>query len=409
VNLRQRLREVTGESLALEGGADTCRVCGQSGPVAFYEANAVPSQTCVLLDTLDEAADYPSGDMLLVFCERCGFIQNSRFDPALVDYSVPTEESQAFSPTFTEFAAALANELVARYDLVGKSVLEVGCGKGDFLRLLAERGISSGRGIDPGYLPNRIVGPGLELEFTRDWFGPGHTHLTADLVLTRHLMEHVSNVSEFLGWLRESVLATPGAALFTEVPDVGRVLAEGAFWDVYYEHCSYFTAGSLERALNRAGFDVDWLRMGFGDQYLLAGAVPTGGATGRVSGGPDIDGLAVLVEDFAHLAADRLSFWRDRITAEIGGGGRVVVWGGGSKAVAFLTSLGVSDVLVVDINPYKQGRWLPGLAVEVQPPDILRDLPPSLVIPMNSAYSSEIRHDLREMGLDPVLIPVQPE
>ena len=88
------------------------------------------------------------GDLLLGFCERCGFIQNVRFEPRLVDYSKPTEESQAFSSRFQLFAEDLADQLVAEHDLRGKTVLEVGCGKGDFLALLAERGIARGVGID---------------------------------------------------------------------------------------------------------------------------------------------------------------------------------------------------------------------------------------------------------------------
>ncbi|MCH8129246.1 MAG: SAM-dependent methyltransferase, partial [Acidobacteria bacterium] len=77
--------------------AMTCRACGGGDLEVFYEVASIPSQTCVLLDTAEEAAAYPTGSIVLGFCRDCGFIQNTVFDPQDIDYSQPTEESQAFS------------------------------------------------------------------------------------------------------------------------------------------------------------------------------------------------------------------------------------------------------------------------------------------------------------------------
>lgn len=370
--------------------------------IAFYEVPAVPAQTCVLLDTEDEASSYPLSSILLAYCERCGFIQNVRFDIDAIDYSRPTEESQAFSPRFNEFAAALADDLVARLDLAGRSVLEVGCGKGDFLRLLAQRGIGPALGIDPGFLPERDEDSG-GVEFRKEFYGPADTHLTADLVATRHLMEHVPNVQEFLGWLRESASHTDGAVLFTEVPDTARVLREGAFWDVYHEHCSYFTMGSLARAIRSVGMTVTRLEYGFDGQYLLAESMLEAGAAGDFSDEESVEDVGKLVESFAAEAEAAVKYWRQTIGAHLDSGDSVALWGGGSKTSGFLSSLGVGSVTVVDINPHKQGKWLPGTRVEVSEPQVLQDLRPSLVIPMNPIYTAEIRRDLDAMGLSPTI------
>jgi len=377
-----------------------CRACGADDLEAFYEVASIPSQTCVLLDTADDAAAYPTGGIELAFCKTCGFIQNTAFDQNKVDYSQPTEESQAFSPEFQRFAANLASTLIERHRLEDKVVLEIGCGKGDFLSLLAERGIGEGIGIDPGYLPNRQV-DGAKLSFMKDWYGPDDVHLTADLVLTRHLLEHVPNVAEFTGWLLDSTAATPGGALFTEVPDTRRVLREGAFWDVYYEHCSYFTVGSLARMLRSAGLHIEHLELAYNGQYLLADGIP--GETGP----PDpieepVDELAADVAGFATHAAQQVEEWRTRIDDLVGRGDQVAVWGGGSKAVAFLAAVatGAPGVTVVDINPHKQGKFLPGSAIEVEPPQVLVVKEPQLVVPMNPIYEGEIRSDLTAMGLD---------
>ena len=64
------------------------------------------------------------------------------------------------------------------------------------------------------------------------------------------------------------------ATAYLEVPDADRILAEGAFWDVYYEHVCYFTAGSFARLADRAGLEVLTLRSGFDAQYLMLDGSP---------------------------------------------------------------------------------------------------------------------------------------
>lgn len=402
-----RLEEAAGlgGDAVAEARENTCLACGASGMEAFYQVAGVPAQTCVLLDSESEAADYPTGDILLAFCGSCGFIQNVRFDPNIVDYSKPTEESQAFSPRFTEFASDLADDLVERHHLVGRAVLEVGCGKGDFLQLLLDRGIGSGLGVDPGYLPNRDLEEDPRVHYRREWYDAESTHLTGDLILTRHLMEHVPNVSEFFGWLVSSAEHTDSAVLFTEVPDTARVLKEGAFWDVYHEHCSYFTIGSLARALRNVGLSVERLQYGYDNQYLLA--------TATFSAGTDVfeieespEELADLAGQFAATASSAIVSWRKTIEEVMDSGRSVAVWGGGSKAAAFLTAMGRDDLTVVDINPHKQGKWLPGSGVMVEDPGVLQASDPDLVIPMNPIYVEEIREDLTELGLTPRIRPL---
>lgn len=391
---------VVGASAAEEAVEGSCHACGANGLVAFFEVKGVPAQTCVLLDSEEDAEGFPTGEILLAFCKTCGFIQNLRFDLQLVDYSKPTEESQAFSPRFTEFATQLADTLFERYDLEDKAVLEIGCGKGDFLQLLVDRGIGSALGIDPGYLANREVQDGRVVEYRRDWYGASDTHLTGDLVISRHLMEHVPNVGEFFGWLAESARKTKDSAVFTEVPDTARVLEEGAFWDVYHEHCSYFTIGSLARSIREAGMTVTDLRYGFDNQYLLADSRPyPGGKPLEIE--DTQDEIAQLAVHFAEVASSSVNRWRTRIEDVRTEGGSVAVWGGGSKAVAFLTSIDAEVVTVVDINPHKQGKWLPGVAVQVQSPETLKGPRPDLVIPMNPIYVDEITRDLDKMGLSP--------
>ena len=73
------------------------------------------------------------------------------FDSSLQEYCQNCEESQHVSPTFTKFARELAQRWIDRYDLHNKTILEIGCGKGEFLTLICELGNNRGIGIDPTY------------------------------------------------------------------------------------------------------------------------------------------------------------------------------------------------------------------------------------------------------------------
>lgn len=122
----------------------------------------------------------------------------------------------------------------------------------------------------------------------------------------------------------------------------------------------------------------------------------------------DIDKVAACVHSFARRSAYQISRWRREIVAAQHRGERTVLWGGGSKAVAFLTTLGAGEEIdcAVDINPGKQDTYLAGTGHPVVAPARLKEAPPDRVIVMNPVYMAEIRRDLERLGLAPALVPV---
>ena len=260
-------------------------------------------------------------------------------------------------------------------------------------------------GVDPGYLPGARAGgddlPGLS--FDRAWFDPAAVPFGPDLVVCRHTLEHVDRVAPFLRGVTR-VMRSPGARAFFETPDAARVLREGAFWDIYYEHCSYFSEGDHARALRAAGLEVTGSRLAYAGQYIVQHAAPAAGRAPVAAEG-DLPALRALAAGFPGRVAGTLNAWRRRLESARAAGQRVALWGGGSKAVAFLSDPALADCVtqVVDINPYKQGRFLPGTGHRVEAPAALADTRPDLVIAMNPVYRAEIAADLRGMGLSPAL------
>jgi SAM-dependent methyltransferase len=368
-----------------------CPACGEGRLELFYEVDPVPVHSCRLVAGKEEALGFPTGRLALAVCHACGFVTNTAFDASLQDYSVDYEETQAFSPHFVDFLEELARRWVDRYELRGKRVLEIGSGKGEFLLLLHELGVGEAIGIDPGFAPERVEErPGLR--FIRDLYSERYADLQADAVVCRHTLEHIQPVADFMRLVRSTLHG--GEPVLFELPDVLRVLREGAFWDLYYEHVSYFSPGSLARLFRATGFEPVVLELDYDDQYILIES--QAGAGGELL--PLEEEPAVVAEA---VAGFRAAFdatredWRTRLAAAE----RPVIWGAGSKGVAFLTTLGEGIGLAVDVNPYKQGKFLAGSGVEVVAPEALRDYRPDLVVAMNSVYLDEIGQVLSDLGV----------
>lgn len=121
-----------------------------------------------------------------------------------------------------------------------------------------------------------------------------------------------------------------------------------------------------------------------------------------------MDEIRSGVRSFVDATHAAIASWEDRLEEANAAGKKVVIWGASSKGVAFLTSLRNGDTVeyAVDINPYKQGRFMPGAGQEIVGPDFLEDYRPDLVIPMNPIYLEEIRSDLMGRGLTPELLAV---
>jgi SAM-dependent methyltransferase len=372
-----------------------CSSCGSSEVSAFYEVRNIPVNSCILLPTEQEALDFPRGDVVLGFCKSCGFISNVAFNALKVIYSPKYEDQQSFSSTFNSFAQGLAERLVNKYLLHDKKILEIGCGKGDFLSLLCELGPNSGVGIDPAYIKGRVLSKASDrLEFIADYYSQRYGNYKGDFVCCRHTLEHIPNVFEFVNQIRKSIGDRLDTVVFFEVPDVTRILREQAFWDIYYEHCSYFSLGSLAKLFRRCRFELTDLYRDFNDQYLIIEARPALQLSNKINMlEENVAKMAIDVQYFASHCNEKLSQWRESIKRYKDSGKRIIVWGTGSKCVSFLTTLGIKDEVayVVDINPFRQGKFIPGAGKEIMAPEFLKECKPDLILVMNPVYCQEIK------------------
>jgi hypothetical protein len=381
-----------------------CPGCNAPLAVPVYSVAATPVTVATVFTTAEQARAVPRGPVDLVLCEQCGLLFNPLFRAALAEAGARYESSQASSAHFSSFAQSLAKSWVERHALTGKSVLEIGCGRGDFLQLMLAHGVARARGLDPVAPPEGIQQPGLTIEPRS--FDSGTVAREADAVVCRHTLEHIPEVRAFLRLLVDWARRVPDRVVLFEVPAAERILQEGAFWDVYYEHCNYFTAASLRWAFESAGFEVLRVDRVYGDQYLVmeARAAPGAGPTSR----PDFSSLSRDSHAFGSAARRAIANCIRRLKALAVGGRPTVLWQGASKTVGFLSSIECSGLIhsAVDLSPQRQGHFLPGTGMPIHAPEALPAIDPGQVILMNPIYLDEVNAKLVNLGVTPTLLTV---
>jgi hypothetical protein len=387
-----------------------CGVCASDEIIPFHEQKSVPTNSCILLQSKEEALNYPEGEISLGYCTHCSFISNLAFDPALTEYSQRYEETQGFSNTFNTFQKELGYKLVKRYQLFNKHILEIGCGKGEFISLICEIGNNHGTGFDPAYVEERNPNKPLnKVNFIKDFYSGKYAHIKADFIICKMTLEHIPNPYEFAYMIRQSIADQLESVVFFQVPDVTRIIREGAFEDIYYEHCSYFCPNSISYLFQKSSFEVINCTTAYMDQYVMIEAKPSADNSSHSNLYKcKLDEIAHWIKNFKDRYEQKLKAWRKEIENTIKNYQKIVLWGSGSKAVSFLTSLGITNEVeyVVDINPHKHGYFIAGTGQKIIGPDDLSKYKPDKIIIMNPIYYNEILSELSRQNLNAELIPI---
>ncbi|WP_397449104.1 class I SAM-dependent methyltransferase [Pseudomonas sp. NA-150] len=309
-----------------------------------------------------------SADMVLVQDAVSGLVFNQAFDADKLSYDSDYQNEQAHSGQFQQHLNDVEG-VIARH-FKGQQLIEVGCGKGYFLELLSGLGYAI-TGIDPAYEGNN--NEVIKAPFTR---GLG---LAADAVVLRHVLEHIGDPVAFLAEIAE---ANQGGQIYIEVPCFDWIVEHNAWFDVFYEHVNYFRLQDLRRLFGTV-HEAGHL---FGGQYLYIVA-----DLGSLQTAPSEPVVRVdLPGNFTHSLARTVQIIQS--APEQG----AAIWGASSKGVIyslFLQRAGVAVDQVVDINPAKQGRYLPLSGVRVSSPQEARDALPegANLFVMNSNYLEEIK------------------
>ncbi len=376
-----------------------CPVCGSKEIFVFLERNRIPVVQNMIFSDKKSAISVPRGDLHLSCCRFCGFIFNSAFDENLVMYGNEYDNRQHFSEYFHRYMKKMSECFIQKKGVTNSRIIEVGCGDGTFLRLLLfdERNGNTGTGFDPSYRGSEFDCNG-RARFIVDYYDQRYANFDADVVISRHVIEHIADPVKFLISIRDSLGRQKDAPVFLETPDVNWILKNISFWDFCYEHCSYFSPESLSFALKIAGFKSIEVINTFGGQYMLSTAKPTKDNSDNESLEQSKNKISHFAEEYAQHEQNFIEKNRSALN-KLSETSNIFLWGAAVKGVIYANMIDPESEFIsgiVDVNPYKQGGFISGSGHQVISPDLLPQI--GSVIIMNENYTDEIKKQIFSSG-----------
>ncbi len=371
-----------------------CPVCKSNAIYTFLNKKDIPVHQNFIFRERDSAINSVKGDLSLVICKECEFIFNSDFEIDKIQYSETYDNTQTCSPKFQRYIDEIIKYLVDKYKFKNKTIVEVGCGKGAFLKQIVEMSNGYGYGFDPSYEGEEIQLNG-NLVFEKKYYDKNYSEIQADLVILRHVIEHIQNPIEIMQSIKEALINSPDAIVYIETPCVEWILKNNIIYDFFYEHCSYFTKESLRKLLEIIGFDVLELNHTFEGQYIYA-----------IAKVRDISENNIF--DMANTYAKNIETekykWKQNLANYRS---RVAIWGAGAKGVTFLNDVDPNYNLidcVIDINKNKQNKFIPGTGHDIVSYREIEKRNIKTIVVMNWNYIDEIKLLLDKANIDVELI-----
>ena len=321
-----------------------CKICESKKLTSLYHVDKLPLFQNKVYSSDKEAEEQKEVGVDLCQCQECGFVFNTFFSNDEMNYDDDYQNEQGYSQTFAKHLNSVADYLIES-GFQDKKVVEIGCGKGYFTELLEKKGFKNIYGFDPAYEGNN---PNI----TKDYFGEKYKSINADLVILRHVLEHIESPYEFLKYIQNAT--SENTKILIEVPSFEWIVKNKAFWDVFYEHCNYFDIDFLN-----SFFDNAVTKKVFGSQYILMIA------NLKELKKPSIE-QRYLKNIFDKSFNDIKTFLLKNYP--------LVVWGGSSKGVTLLNIFDKEKKFVeycVDINPKKQNKFIATTGHKILSPDTL--------------------------------------
>jgi len=371
---------------------DYCSLCGNAGTIIFFRMNSIPCSCNTLWSNKEEAINCPKGDILLGFCPSCTFISNYALEADKNRYEDSYDNSLLYSPLFQHYAESTVSNLINRFNLQNRTILEITVGKVDFLSLFCSLAPNKGLKLHPSIIDNHLMLKKIN-EFSK--------HINVDFVFSFHDLEHSNDPTCFLKMLKNMVGSR--TVFFFSVPNIYRAFSTGEFTDVMYEHTSYFTIPSLRYLFNTCGYEVIEIFEDTGGLYNsidIVASIPKNKQSVELPLKKDSKEIAELIQVFALRSKEVITRVCLEIRELLDKGKSIVVWGAGARGVTLLNMLRDNRIrFVVDINPNKQGKFVPGTGQEIVAPDFLVSHPPDYVFIINDIYKDEIRKLLERLHI----------
>lgn len=398
---------------------DRCRSCGSQDLASLLSLGATPiaNSLCKSAQSARTAPRYPLG---ILMCAGCGLVQLADALPAEAIFTTDYPYFSSYSDELRKHSRLHAERITDELALGPQSlVVEIGSNDGYLLREFRELGVRV-LGIDPSPGP-AAVAQADGIETLVEFFGVPIAQrlrqrgVRPDLILANNVMAHVPDLNSFVAGI--AALAGPTTTIQIENPSVRDLVDSVEFDTIYHEHYCYFSSLAVSRLLGRHGLtlaDVEHFPLHGGTLRWTASRNGRARAGARESLAQEsAAGLASpdYFAGFRNQVATLQSSLMDLLTRLRAQGARVAAYGAAAKGATLLNSSGVAPGMleyVADRNVNKQGRYMPGVALEIVSPEQLVADNPDYVLLLAWNFVDEILQQLttyRAQG-GRVIVPV---
>ena len=354
-----------------------CRVCSYKffeEPLLRYEN--MPKAAQFLPDA--ESLERDKGvDLEVCQCSGCGLVQLSN-DP--VPYYREVIRAAAFSEEMKDFRRKQFGSFVQKFSLKRKKVIEIGCGRGEYLSIMKEFGVDA-YGLEHSEKSvMQCVKNGLKvlkgfIQSSTDSLN----HAPFDAFFILNFLEHLPDPNLTLRGIYNNL--TDDAVGLVEVPNFAMILRKKLFSEFIGDHLFYFTKETLNTTLRQNGFEIIECNEIWYD-YIISAIV-------KKRGKLDISHFYKHQAQLKNEIEEYIRRFKDK---------KVAIWGAGHQALAIISLINLADKIkyVIDSATFKQGKYTPATHLRIVSPDALDQDPPDAVIVMAASYSDEVAGIIRQ-------------
>ena len=311
-------------------------------------------------------------------CMGCGLVQ---FDCEPVDYYRDVIRAGGFSKTMVELRRYQYKHLIDSYHLEGKKFIEVGCGQGEFLKVLSEFPVEvHGIEHDP-HLVELARAQGLDV--TEGFTETEDTRFAGglyDVFLSFNFLEHQPDPSTMLQAIYRN-LEDDAMGLIT-VPSFEYIMDHNSYYELIRDHLAYYTFETLTPLLERNGFQVEEGEVINRDTLSVI-----------VRKRPQMD-TENLLECYVNLKREMETYMKYLDAWDK----KVAIWGASHQGftLAATTKLGEKARYIIDSAPFKHGKFAPSSHLPIVPPDYFMDNPVDAIVITAPGYTDEIAASIRD-------------
>ena len=349
----------------------TCRLCGEELNV-LLKYNNTPRIVQNLPDEKEVAND-KGIDLEIYQCRFCGTIQHI-LEP--VSYYKDVIRASAVSPEILESKQKQLANFIEKYHLEGKSILEVGCGKGEFLSILNKCNIKAFGLENSSDSVKTCVENGLNV--INGYIDNNKLDKVFDGFVMFNFLEHLPNPKDVLKGIANNLNA--GAPGIIEVPNADMLFSENLHSEFMLDHIFYFTKKTFVNLIEQCGFEVlecaeIW------HNYVLSAVIRK-----RVM--QNVDEMISRSQSI-NLQIEKL--------INDNKGSKIAVWGASHQAFFVLSQINNAGAFefIIDSAEMKQGKYSPVSHLPIVSPKTIDFNALVLILVTAGSYSDEIVRQLK--------------